>query len=66
MPIQTTDDFIIEELRNLYWGERELTEAFCELKSGDASRESKLAFEQRLHKMEDQLSRIESVFESRQ
>jgi len=65
MPIKTMDDPIMEELRTLYSRERDLTEAFHELKSGDASSELKSAFVQRLHKMDDHLSRIESVIESR-
>lgn len=63
MAIQTVDDLMIEELRDLYHAEKQLTKAFPKLAKAALNPELKAAFEGHLNETKGQVQRLESVFE---
>ena len=62
MTIQTMDDLMIEELRDLYHAEKQLTKALPKMAKAAHSPELKAAFEGHLKETAEHVKRLESVF----
>jgi ferritin-like metal-binding protein YciE len=56
-------ELFIEELKDIYWAEKHLTKALPKLKKAATSTELANAFDQHLAITENQISRVEQVFE---
>ena len=56
-------DLFIEELRDIYWAEKHLTKALPKMKKAATSKELAAAFEDHLAVTEQQIERVEQVFE---
>lgn len=57
-------EFFIEALKDIYWAEKHLVKNMPKLAKSATSDELKKAFEEHLAETENQVSRIEQVFES--
>lgn len=53
-----------EELKDIYWAEKHLTKALPKMVKAASSEDLKAAFEEHLEETENQVSRLEQVFES--
>ncbi len=62
MSIQTMEDLMIEELRDLYHAEKQLTKALPKMAKAAHSPELKAAFEGHLKETAEHVKRLESVF----
>lgn len=56
-------EFLIEELRDIYWAEKHLVKALPKMAKAATSEELVAAFEDHLAVTEEQVSRLEQVFE---
>jgi len=56
-------ELFIEELKDIYWAEKHLTKALPKMKKAATSEELATAFEDHLAQTEDQVERVEKVFE---
>ncbi len=56
-------ELFIEELKDIYWAEKHLTKALPKMKKAATSKELALAFEEHLAVTEEQIVRLEQVFE---
>lgn len=56
-------EFLIEELRDIYWAEKHLVKALPKMAKAATSEELVTAFEEHLAVTEEQVSRLEQVFE---
>src|SRR4051812_46536588 len=56
-------ELFIEELRDIYWAEKHLTKALPKMKKAATSEELANAFEEHLAQTEEQVERVEKVFE---
>ena len=56
-------ELFIEELRDIYWAEKHLTKALPKMKRSATSEELAAAFEDHLTVTEQQIQRVEKVFE---
>jgi ferritin-like metal-binding protein YciE len=56
-------ELFIEELRDIYWAEKHLTKALPKMKKSSTSEELAAAFEDHLVVTENQIERLEKVFE---
>src|SRR5215216_3607636 len=56
-------ELFIEELRDIYWAEKHLTKALPKMKKAATSEELANAFEEHLAVTEEQVVRVEKVFE---
>lgn len=56
-------EFLIEELRDIYWAEKHLVKALPKMAKAASSEELVTAFEEHLAVTEEQVSRLEQVFE---
>lgn len=56
-------ELFIEELRDIYWAEKHLTKALPKMKKAATSEELAAAFEDHLAVTENQVERVEKVFE---
>ncbi len=59
--IRTLEDFLIEELKDLYSAEKQITKALPKMAGAATSQELKDAFQNHLHETEQQLSRLEDI-----
>lgn len=62
MTIQTMDDLMIEELRDLYHAEKQLTKALPKMAKAAQSPDLKSAFQAHLQETAEHVKRLESVF----
>src|SRR6476469_3287930 len=56
-------ELFIDELRDIYWAEKHLTKALPKMKKAATSEELANAFDEHLAVTEDQIDRVEQVFE---
>src|SRR5215217_213925 len=56
-------ELFVEELKDIYWAEKHLTKALPKLKKAATSTELANAFDQHLAVTENQIGRVEQVFE---
>jgi ferritin-like metal-binding protein YciE len=56
-------ELFLEELKDIYWAEKHLTKALPKMRKGATSAELASAFENHLAQTEEQIGRIEEVFE---
>ena len=56
-------ELFIEELRDIYWAEKHLTKALPKMRKAATSQELANAFEEHLAVTEEQIGRVEQVFE---
>lgn len=56
-------DLFLDELRDIYWAEKHLTKALPKFKKATTNEELAAAFETHLGETEEQISRLEEVFE---
>ena len=64
MPAQTLQELFVEELRDMYDGEKRLTRALPRMATAATSPELATAFRQHLSETERQATRLEQVFRS--
>ena len=63
MATKTMQDLLIEELRDIYHAEKQLTRALPKLAKAASNEKLKQAFQQHLEETRGQLERLEQVFE---
>jgi ferritin-like metal-binding protein YciE len=63
MKMETLQDLYLDELRDIYDAENQLTKALQKMAKTAANEELKAAFEQHLEQTEEHISRLERVFE---
>lgn len=56
-------EFFIDSLKDIYWAEKHLTKALPKMQKAATSEELKTAFEEHLAQTEEQIQRLEQVFE---
>src|SRR3954469_18695363 len=56
-------ELFIDELKDIYWAEKHLTKALPKMKKGATSEELANAFDEHLAVTEEQIGRLEEVFE---
>jgi ferritin-like metal-binding protein YciE len=56
-------ELFLDELKDIYWAEKHLTKALPKMRKGATSQELANAFEQHLGETEEQIRRIEEVFD---
>lgn len=57
------EEYLIEELRDIYWAEKHLVKALPKMQKAATSEELAAAFEEHLAVTEEQVARLEQVFE---
>ena len=57
------EDFFVDALKDIYWAEKALTKALPKMQRAATSEELKTAFEEHLAQTEEQIQRLEQVFE---
>jgi ferritin-like metal-binding protein YciE len=63
MSVETIEKLFVEELKDLYSAESQITKALPKLAKAASSQELQSAFEQHLEETEGQIRRLEQVFE---
>ena len=63
MPVRTVQDLFVEELRDIYHAERQITKALPKMAKAASSPELKQAFELHLEQTRGQIERLDQVFE---
>lgn len=63
MPVKTVQDLFVEELRDIYHAERQITKALPKMVKAASSPELKQAFELHLEQTRGQIERLDQVFE---
>ena len=63
MPVKTVQDLFVEELRDVYNAERQITKALPKMAKAAGSPELKQAFELHLEQTRGQIERLDQVFE---
>ena len=63
MPVKTVQDLFVEELRDIYHAERQITKALPKMAKAAGSPELKQAFEHHLEQTRGQIERLDQVFE---
>jgi ferritin-like metal-binding protein YciE len=63
MPVKTTRELLIEELRDIYHAEKQLVKALPKMAKASKSQKLRQAFEQHLEQTNGQVERLEQVFE---
>lgn len=63
MKLESLNELLIEELKDLYDAEHQLTKALPKMAKAATSEQLKTAFNQHLSETENQISRLEQVFE---
>ncbi len=62
--VSTLEELFLEELRDLYDAEKQLTKALPKMARAASSEELRAAFEEHLQQTEGQVERLEQIFES--
>jgi len=63
MSVETIDDLLLNELKDLYSAEKQITKALPKLARAAASGDLRAAFESHLEETEGQLQRLDQIFE---
>jgi Domain of unknown function (DUF892) len=63
MPVRTVQDLFVEELRDIYHAERQITKALPKMARAASNPELKQAFELHLEQTRGQIDRLDQVFE---
>lgn len=63
MKMSTLEDLFVEELKDLYSAETQLTKALPKMATASASKQLKAGFEKHLKETEGQLDRLEKIFD---
>lgn len=56
-------EFFVEELKDIYWAEKHLAEALPKLQKAATSKELAMAFEKHTKETQEQIKKVEKVFE---
>lgn len=64
MPVKSMNDLLLDELKDLYSAEKQITKALPKMAKACNSAELKSAFEQHLKETENQIQRLDRVFET--
>jgi ferritin-like metal-binding protein YciE len=64
MSIENLEDLFVHELKDILDAERQITKALPKMAKGAESEELKAAFEEHLSVTEEQIGRLETIFES--
>ena len=64
MAVKTLQDLFVEELRDIYHAEKQLTKALPKMAKAASSDKLKQAFQQHLEETKGQIERLEQIFES--
>ena len=64
MAVKSLQDLFVEELRDIYHAEKQLTRALPKMAKAASSDKLKQAFEQHLEETKGQVERLEQIFES--
>jgi ferritin-like metal-binding protein YciE len=64
MPVQTLDELLIEEIKDLYDAEKQLTKALPKMAKAATNADLKAGFTEHLEQTKGHLSRLEAVFEA--
>jgi ferritin-like metal-binding protein YciE len=62
--VKTMEDLFLDEIRDLYGGEKQLTKALPEMAEAASSGELRDAFEEHLAQTENQIQRLERILEA--
>jgi ferritin-like metal-binding protein YciE len=62
MPIETLEDLLLEEIKDLYDAEKQITKALPKLAKAASSPDLKAAFTEHLEQTKGQITRLEEVF----
>jgi ferritin-like metal-binding protein YciE len=62
--VETMDELFIEEIRDLYDAEKQLTKALPKMAKVAGNQQLRAAFEQHLQQTENHVERLEQIFES--
>ncbi len=57
------EEFLIDEIKDIYWAEKHLTKALPKLAKASTSADLKKALTEHLTQTEDQVNRLEKIFE---
>ncbi|WP_213805305.1 ferritin-like domain-containing protein [Granulicella sp. dw_53] len=63
MSVGTMDELFVDELKDLYSAEKQITKALPKLAKGATSEELKMAFQSHLEETNGQIARLEQIFE---
>jgi len=63
MSLDSLEDLFVEELRDIYNAENQLTKALPKMAKAAASEELRMGFEEHLKETEKQIERLEQIFE---
>jgi ferritin-like metal-binding protein YciE len=63
MSVGTIDDLLVEELKDIYSAETQITKALPKMIKGASSNELRNAFEHHLKETEGQIKRLDKIFE---
>ena len=63
MPVKSVQDLFVQELRDIYHAERQITKALPRMAKAASSPELKQAFEDHLEQTRGQIERLDQVFE---
>lgn len=66
MSVKTIQDLFVDELRDLYSAEKQITKALPKMAKASSSPELKAAFEHHLEETQNQIQRLDQVFEQLQ
>ncbi|GGA80583.1 YciE/YciF family protein [Edaphobacter acidisoli] len=64
MSVQTIDDLMVDELRDLYSAEKQITKALPKMAKAASSDDLRQAFESHLEETHSHVARLETIFES--
>src|SRR5260370_5743453 len=64
MPVQTLDELLIEEIKDLYDAEKQLTKALPKMAKAATNADLKAAFTEHLEQTKGHVSRLEAVFDA--
>src|SRR5437763_12565631 len=62
MKLESLQDLLVDELRDLYNAENQLTKALPKMAKAAGSEELRAAFEEHLEETENQVERLETIF----
>lgn len=63
MKVQTLNDLLLDELKDIYHAEKQLTKALPKMAKSSESEELRMAFQQHTEETKRQVARLERVFE---
>lgn len=64
MPVKSMNDLFLDELKDLYSAEKQITKALPKMAKASSSPELKSAFEEHLKETQTQIERLDQVFET--